>query len=391
MTDIETLVRTRLDLRYPRPTSEPDWDDVLQRLGRVLPARRRRRRMGVALIAAVLAVGAASLAIVAPWRSSPGFVEQALAAIGSGRYVHVELQRLGVVRQLDLASGEERTLPAVRSEQVYDSKTGLTYGRRGVARSSDPAIRYFVTGYRTALQNGTAHVVGSAIVDGQKARILRFPSGNIFEDVAVSVATHKPLRIAQGNFSQNPRLPRTANAFSYRVLAIDSSMTRPTLPKPKPHARVASRNGIIVIEELGPLRVRAARTALGRPAVWAGPVVAGAELRAIHLQRLVSSTSTSRGLELDYRAPGGVITLQESVKPEAAYGFFGIPNAVVGLDVFTIPAPGQALVSCEGCRSPGATPPEWRAQLRSHGLYVTIRSRVRSLVVAAARALEPMP
>ena len=99
MTNIEKLMRSELDRRYPRPVREPDWDNVLHRAAEVaatpggpvaIPRSRRRsgRRLVFALAAAVLAAAAASLALVAPWNGAPDLTQQALAALGNGRYVH---------------------------------------------------------------------------------------------------------------------------------------------------------------------------------------------------------------------------------------------------------------------------------------------------------------
>ena len=82
MRDIDAIVRERLDRRYPPLEREPDWDDVLQRLARrEQPAKKPRVRYGLALVGAGLAA-ALVLLLLAPWRGSPSFTRQALAAVG---------------------------------------------------------------------------------------------------------------------------------------------------------------------------------------------------------------------------------------------------------------------------------------------------------------------
>jgi opacity protein-like surface antigen len=402
MTSIEPLVRSELDRRYPRPAGEPDWDNVLQRAAEVAPTldrRRRRRRLVVALAAAVLAAAAASLALVAPWNGTPGLLQQALAALGSGRYVHAVFQSTSVVRQVDLASGQERSLAPFRIEFVYDTKTGansvrIVGGAGGLVFGGpsppNPAISGFATGYRAALAHGRARVVGTTTVYGERAVILRFKTGDgvSYEDVAVSAATHNPLRVAFVNV--DPRGEQIGQR-TYRVLAIGSSSSPPTLPKPPASTPTDQLSAFAL--DIRRLEVGTARAAFGHTLVWPGPAVAGATLRSIHLQSLTTtsggSTSTATpGLELDYRGPRGALTVLEAAKAEAAYLFL---TPRYGLDLYPIPAAGQALVACDGCRVAGEPAhPSWRAQLRTHGLYVTIRSSRRDLVVAAARELVPM-
>ena len=245
-----------------------------------------------------------------------------------------------------------------------------------------------MTGYRTALANGKARVVATKTVYGEKAVILRFKtSDGLYEDVAVSTATHVPLRVSHGSFGGrgNP----VPMGPTWRVLAIDSSRTWTRLPK----AVVIARSMTAFDTYIRRVSVSTARAALGHTPVWPGPVVAGTTtLRSIELDRLTTTigrnTSAARGLHLNYRGPQGALTVQEAAKAEAAGGFL---TPKYGLDLYPIPAAGQALVVSDSYRIAGGPAHlTWRAELRTHGLYVTISSTSRSLVVAAARALAPM-
>jgi hypothetical protein len=388
------------------PLDDSDWADVLARARTRNSRRRRLGRFGrypVMFATSAALAGAAALLLVEPWKGSPELLQQALAAIGSGRYVHAVYQSTSIPSQIDVASGNERPLAPLRIEAAYDTKTGASSIRGMVdglvfagGGRPDPAISFFATGYRTALATGKAHVVGTTTVDGEKAVILRFtthfttPDGNRYpahEDVAISTATHIPLRVTR--WSPHERFGPSSTTSTWRVLAIDSSNTRPTLPKPLVIAPPVSAAATYI----RPLHVSIARAAFGHTPVWPGPVVAGTALRWIHLERLtttsVGNSSTGLGLQLDYRGPHGPLTVQETAKPEAAaaYGFL-TPNR--GFDLYTIPAEGQAILGSIGFNAPDPAHPIWHAQLRTHGLYVTIQSPRRDLVVTAARQLVPM-
>lgn len=330
--------------------------------------------------------------VVAPWSGSPGLVQQALAALGSGRYIHAVLEPTAVVRQLDLASGKERTLPpAYRLELTYDSKTGTNhavfvvgghaYSGAGSSQT-DPAIRFFASGYRAALREGKAHVVRTTTVDGEKAVVLRFEVSGGFEHVTISAATHTPLRVT--HVRSDPRaVPRVR---SYRVVSVGSSDTTPRMPKADASSRVDSS-----ATNPKPVTVAAAPAAFGRSPVWPGAAVGGTRLRSIMSEQLTTSLPpilrSGTGLSLSYRGSSETLTVQEAPNAHPIYGF---PYVGYGMTLQPLPPEGQALVA-RGIGCADETGRSWQAQLRMHGLYVNICSPSRSLAIEAARALRTMP
>jgi hypothetical protein len=405
MTDIETVIRSELDRRYPRRAPESDWDDVLARADTIerttslAPMRRRRRPLILAFATAVLAAAAVSLVLVSPWSGGPGLMQQALAALGSGRYLHLVLESpTSSVSWIDLASGKRHPV-LTRVEWVYDTKTGA-YDSRGLsggfvmegATMPDPVVSRFATGYRTALANGEARVVGDAIVGDVKATIIRFairlgtdrPVG--YEDIAVSVTTRKPLQVAWR--SLDARGKSVGRRDVQRVVSIGTTDARPRLPKASPSPSVVS-----FVTDVRPVTIGTAKAAFGHTSVWPGSTVAGATLSSIRLQRvttsiaLPSSISRTLVLRLDYRAAQGALVVEEAPNAKRSYGSWPATLGTRG----PLSAAGRAVLWCDWCGAPSGSPRvTWHAQLRTSGLYVDIRSTNRSLVIAAARALVPL-
>jgi hypothetical protein len=400
MTDIDTIARDRLDRRYPALAGEPDWADVLERLGRAAPPRRNRGRYGFALIAAAL-VAVVAVALVGIRRGSPSFVDQALAAVGNGRYVHAVLDTPTSDQMLDLATGDTRIV-SLRAEVRYDTSNGAWDSwviRDGIYFAptqpppADPTIAAFASGYAEALASGKAKVVGSTTVSGERATIIRFPiahtGGLVDEEVAVSDASHAPLWI-RGRFAvvENGHVVARHLSGTTRVLSISSS------------DEVSDPAGVIKLappvtgwaQNLRRVEPSVAPKAFGHTALWVGSTIGGLRLQDVRLQRLASvigpdsrDHSNALGLKVAYRQGGRSLQIRQAASPEAGYGFG------VGIEGVP-PAPGAASLSCGPC--PGEKSRRgtiWRAFLRQDDLFVGIRSASRDLVIRAARSLVPMP
>jgi hypothetical protein len=431
MSDLDQQLLSSLDRLYPPSAIPADWPDVLQRAdqlrkgrftGRRRHSRRRRSpwlsawRIGMAASAAVVAL-AVGLALTAPWRGGPDFIEMAFAAIGSNRYVTATVE-LGTVRttDVDLASGRERP---VRMTVTYwlDTKRIEYHSRTyldGVPVSSetagpDPALAAFAKGYRTALANRAATVVGKTTVAGHPARIIRFkvdtfyfngekihfPGGQptIWEDVAVDTHTFKPLWFRESY----PRNGAPVSGPPSRVISIHTAATPPRIPKAIPVYQGTATT-------LRHLTATQAAAALGHKALWAGTRVEGLPLRSILLQRVTSSIfpvvapalRTAHGLRLLYQHGSTQLDISEAATPLGGYGFASTMRTV-GLGA--IPAQGTIRISQGGSELTGqvTTPPfpqhlttPWVGQLRRNGLLVTIQASGRRLLLAAARALAAM-
>jgi hypothetical protein len=150
-----------------------------------------------------------------------------------------------------------------------------------------------------------------------------------------------------------------------------------------------------VVTDVRPLTVATVKAAFGRTPVWPGSTVAGATLSSIRLQRVTisialgGSLSNSLLLRLDYRAAPGALVVEETTNAKRSY--YESVGAWLGT-TGPLSAVGRAVLWCDWCRAPRGSPPAaWHAQLRASGLYVNIRSTNRGLVIAAARALVPLP
>lgn len=385
--------------------------------------RRRASKSAVVLIAAALVALLGALLIAAPWRGGPSFVQQALAAVGKGRYVHVVLDDSTPSSEIiDLASGRSR--PSIQTtESVYDTRTGAVASRfssngavfapsQGASVSPGPLLTNFALGYRRALEDGKARIVGETSVDSQEAKILRFPFAlrdrdgkvamTVYEDVAVAADSFAPLWIRSAwTIHPHTNLPES---YIYappcpctRVLSIRSSDERPVLPTPRKWPRPVDGD----VTDIRPVELLDTSAALRHPTLWPGGEVGETILQTITLQRVTTrlisgavqnwpKLGSKRGLRLEYRGEWRSLVIEEAATPQAGYGF--------GSAVWPLPPLGQASLFCQLCQTPrdtpgllGDPPRVWAAQLHKDGLFIRIRSTSRSLVVRAARALRPMP
>lgn len=405
-------MRNRLERQVPlRPELVSDWDDVLRRAGTKESRYRRRatrsvierpvllgmghrgrRRFVVAAIAATVAAGT-PLGILTPWTGNGGsFVARALGAIGDGTIVHAVVDSHAQFNgAVDLHSGKER--PAiVRVDYWYDthrnSYDAWSYldGRANghVVGAPEPALAAFASGYRAALRSGKAKLVGNTTLKGHAAKIVRFPLGhNAYEDVTVDASTYLPLSFRY--------LSPSGHGPVWRVSSIRSvAQKRPArIPQPPPQV-----TGSIVRSEV--IASATAAHVLPRPTLWPGTQLGGLRLKTIHLQHLKTMRLQGMrpirqgiGVNLSYGTNKKWLEVDESAAPQAAYNFL---DATLGADGPVAPT-GSIRLSCDTCGEGNHAPqfrPIWVGQLKARGLYVTIRSSSRQLVIQAAQRLRPV-
>ncbi len=211
MTDHQPLI-DRLEALVDR-NNRPDWEDVVRRAeepGKAArPARRSRRSYLARRVVPVFVLAAAALAIalIAPWGHGRSFTgsavaERALVAIGSGPVLHVVLRQETDSSYIDLASGQERPaadieeiwydserhfehlkdsselIPDSESHEILQTPTG-TWASYDIDPGPhtpiiDPALSEFFDGYRSALENGNAHVTGRGTIDGHDVTWIEF-------------------------------------------------------------------------------------------------------------------------------------------------------------------------------------------------------------------------
>ena len=414
MTDTDQLIRIEIERAYPPAAGAPDWDDVLRRVPRA-PARRPRLLVAAAF---VLSAAATLLALGAPWRNGPSFTDRALAAIGSERYLYavVEAER-SYTSVIDLATGKERPI-TLREVFLFDSGSTeriptLSFWRYedGVVTSSsnqgspasEPGLGSFLDGYRQQLADGSAKVVGDTTYRGRKATILRFtfntaeravtvPSGQQFfvqtaypggssEDVAVDSSTYRPLWTRLSWIAITGSQVRHKQEQRYRILSIGSVATPPIRPVAVGVVDGYSRPAF------NQVTLKAARTVLSMPALWAGTNVGPLRFRSVQLDDLFRirapklPVESGLGLRFTY---GSTLRVREATTPQPFYFFTSAK---------LLPAPGELRLTCSGCgvANEPASLVVWTGQLRKGRLWVSIDGPSRALVLTAARALVPLP
>jgi len=375
----------------------------------------------------VLAAAAFAFVLVAPWGSSPSLNERALAAIGDEPVIHAVLSGETGMTYIDLATGQSS--PQIRQTEIwYDGKrhiehwrtridgqiiydsletpTGVTssegpfYGRHDDPKL-DPALAGFVDSYRSALENGDASVVGPGTVDGHNVTWIEFrvsnnPRWDATERVAVDDSSALPLRIEEflngksgggSDVTLIESLPEGSGDFA--------------APKVSPPSYSSMR------DRGNPVSPAEAVKALPN-ALWAGDSVAGLPLSSMMRWTLTGlaepdsglKRTTNNGIEIHYghgwRYPetpvspagttpnGSFAWIEETTTPVAVYSLGGLSEVLppTGTLVFDYceARPGTQSIFGRGCHG----------FVFENGVYVYISASDRDLLLATARALEPI-
>jgi hypothetical protein len=394
------------------------------------PRKRFRWSVAPPVAAAVVAL-AVVVALTAPWqRASAGIVQRALAAIGDQPVLHVMTERtVPDLWTVDLGTGRE-TPARSRTEVFFDAgrhlKRTITespLGRRAdelqtatgawsngepvytcawiaahparaaKARVScphgatagpqlpllDPALSTFAAGYQQALRSGQAKHVANGRLKGRPVHWLAIGAS---ERVAIDVRTLLPVFVQTtvgGQLSAYRVLSFEAEPFSAAVFV---RAKVPAEPQPAGESVHARRETTLA----------GARRALHGVLIVPAPQ-AGLTFQSAHVARLLTGYAGKRpfrhslGVELLYRRAGvkGLVTLQEARSPELVYthGSSASPPAgqlilrhLRGLE--QVPDPKRARLS--GLAT-------WQALLHVSGVYVTIDSWSKPLLLEIARTL----
>ncbi|HEY3922055.1 MAG TPA: hypothetical protein VGL76_08065 [Gaiellaceae bacterium] len=398
------------------------------------PARRRQLQLRLTpLLACTVAAVAVVVSLVAPWQTSPGLVSRALAAVGQQAVVHiVSAQPLKGVSILDLNTGKLDTA-SIRTEVFFDAgrklersistsplagvsdelHTGSGDWINGVpvwtcariaahpaaaarARVScaagastrpqppqlDPALAEFTTGYRSALASGKARHVSDRTLNGRPVHWLAIGPN---ERVAVDARTLLPVLV---------RRTEHKIVSSYRVLSFTTGPYQPTdFAKAKPPAIPPA--GGESVHGTGPISLARARAVIGN-ALLLPRHVTGLRFESARLVNLLTGYNGERparhsqAVDLLYRRGNQQLVLQESRQPDLIAGFTGNP-----VD------PGHALIRQNGVSNisladeqhwaqAGILIARWRALLDTNGVYVTIDSWSKPLLLDAAANLSTM-
>ena len=377
-------VKAALDRMQPNRDAAGDWDAVLRDAAVV-----RRRPLGRPLVGVAVAAAAVfALALFHPWAGDgPTVLERALAAVDDGPVLHVVLRDEAEGAVIDLETGDRS--PLYRDREVwFDEARGLREVTRfgGVVQRdvfyapdrlpSDLRKTYsgLASGYREALKNGDARVLGQGEIDGisvhwiQTERYVLFdPDGtrHVWQRVvAVSQETFEPVYVdekADGEFG-----PQTgARIRSVEWLPADKGDFRA-------HGANRSFGGFVIRNgRKAPGEVAAL---LGRTPLWLGETFRGIPLETSGSAGSRAAVSMFYGTRFSQERGEGAPDLRRFVVLKQAPDLAAFPEYVA--EFFR---PGAVVVL------------ERQGFVQRNGLYVVIAAPTEELIVAAARALEPMP
>lgn len=429
-----------------------------------LPANARFGRQVTRLAALAAVVGlVAGLALVSPWSGRGELVDRALAAIGSGEVIHVveraELPGRSVVdlrtgvespveRSTELWFDGERSL--LRSAQRVDgmltgevlqtpqgawTEAGRVYtcawiaahpveatklrvscspsGENGTTPRQvaeprpelPPALAGFVTGYREALESGTAIRDGVGLMDGRRVEWLRFvvpgtlagPSGGErVERVAVDTTTLEPLRVEtliDGELRHSATIA-VAEALDREAV----SFARPPLLEPG-----STPVNSTVVDEASVSLVQA-DDAFDDRLLSLGNAFRGLPRAETTLQTIVSGYGSGSSRE-PTRAVGVEIVYGGPIEPSLEQPYVRLVQYLEPLMLFRVRSgfseatypPGRLTVttftyhSRQQAASPRQTRTLFAGTLVTEGVYVALEATSKQLLVDAARALQEVP
>ncbi|MBA3841469.1 MAG: hypothetical protein H0X39_02425 [Actinobacteria bacterium] len=401
METIDQVVRNALDeISPPRVAARP-WEAVIT--VRSPQARLWRRRPLLAMLGASAGLAAIILALVLAWpfggQGNTNFLDRAAAAIGSGPVLHVTIESGFGATVVDLKTGthsfvhgsEELWFDPTRGVRDLTSFRGVVQGdvtyKSGRVAYLDKTLSFLAIGYRQALRNGTARILGNATINGSPVTWIRIDTqmlpdtsdGKLHEwahDVAVSNDTFKPVAT---------RETRDGELSPDGISTIASIETLPSgsgdFTKPNP-----TQNEVSSFARTGSLSISQATKLLGQ-----APLTAGREVFGLKLSRIAKEVRR-QGLD---RATGQWKTTHEGITlyyGEPSGGGIGVPPPTGRyLQVAETKTPDLGFI--RGVR--GYFPPEGElltfgghyGLMQRDGIYVSIEASDEQLLVQGARRL----
>jgi hypothetical protein len=357
-----------------------------------------RRSMRVVAIAAAAALAVAVVLVLPGGKHS--IVDRAAAAIGDGRILHLVIQAPTGVVDVNLASGRreirhyrlelwaDQQLRHIHGVMTYrgktvadmlwpeDAKNGVTIG------PSDPALTALWSGYRKALEDGTATRAGEGNAFGHHVYWLRFRpvDKSPGSEVAVDAETYKPI------------VWRTYNGVlpidQHILLAETTDLAHANFTRSGPDL---STQGIAYSSSSstvsGPMSSGGNAPSTAVPSGWltAGSEAAGKQLSAVLAQTITTSDKKKiPGIQLVYgpldhgRATPRDLTVDELARPDDPQQWANIPADSVRI------AQGQM----SGSNGDHVL---WYGYLVRNGRYLTITTTDdEQAVVDVAKSLQPV-
>jgi hypothetical protein len=410
MHDVDELTEA-LDLEFPLSAERVgDWEDVLARSD-VRPARRRRRRSPLVALAAAVTAVAVGILLWPGGDDSTGILERARAVATDGPIVHLILgPEDSHLTEVDLDTGEVRRLPS-RREQWFDPERGIhdlhtVDGRvlddvlypTGSSPEAERTLSGLASAYRDALESGRASVVGASEIGGRGVHWIRFhvryPSFGLASyeathEVAVDAETFEPRLWRRTEGSPDLGIPERTTE-----VAIERWETLPAGSGDFTAAvnMAEFREDAWGVARLGPRSPGQARELLSPSPLWLGGEFDGLprtglfELSA-ERGRPGKALEKEPALELCY---GTRLNETSCEPPHSAAGERYIqlteterPQSWPGWDLTIEPREGTMILNRgERLHAQGF--------LRKAGIYVVVNASDEALLLAAARALEPM-
>jgi hypothetical protein len=360
----------------------------------------RRRAPRVAVVAAA-AAAAIIVALVLP-QGKHGIVDRAIAAIGDGRVMHIVSEMpIGAV-DVDLQSGR-RTVQQARLEywadqQLKRAHVVMTFNgqvvldllwpqdaQRGATMGTiDPAFAALWTGYRQALEDGTATRVGEGDAFGHHVYWLRFSPTEARSpgtEVAVDAQTYKPVvfRAHNGALDIDQHI-LLAESTDFSAADFTRDGPNPFFEGVDSGSGVASMGSEVGSEESAP------NTTVPSGWLTAGPEADGHQLAAVVPQTITTSDKkTVHGIRLVYGdlehglEARGATTIDELSAPDESQPWARIP-------------PGAVRIQAGQTGDSNGEHPEWSGNLVKNGRYVTITTQHgEQALIAIARSLRPVP
>ena len=358
------------------------------------PARRRIPVVRLAVVGAA-AIAAVVLLLVSPWSGGPSLTDRALAAIGSRPVLHVVV-RYTFGERIELRTG--RVAPLRREGELWYDPALHVY--RSVARADGQVVHrssgtgdlsttepfVFTTLFRRALAAGKLHAVGRGVIDGQDVIFVQAGGGN--ENRMRAALDAKSYRLVRLQIYAQGRLASQLDVLRFET--VERSQAHLPAPKPGPVPSVAGTS-VSGGSDYRPLSLSRARTVFATAPVWAGRVVDGHRLETIQREDVTDTSGgvTVRGRRLTFGyGPGGELGSEPFLQVEE--GPASSPTWRV--EIVYPPPPGYVdVTSGQEGTGPGHMHTQWTGVMQVHGLVVQLTSLSEQTLLAAARALRPLP
>jgi hypothetical protein len=243
--------------------------------------------------------------------------------------------------------------------------------------------------YRSALQQGKLHKSGESLIRGHRVIVVetRQPRGDTVFRAYLDAKTYRLVRM---QFLVHGRVGSQIDVLAFETISRGQAHL-PLHPRPAPYTSGSGTVSESGSGTVGQAALREARTAFGHPALWAGRSIDGHRLIASQLERRTvgsgGRTFHGRAFVLDY-GPRAQVTEQAHLEIEEVPA-----RSPLRRFALVYPPPPGFLDLLSGQTSNGGGPDrtQWSGMLQKDGFTIQLTSWSRVTLIAAARALRPLP